>query len=79
LIPAVLAQLLIQFQRANVAEVGVVEVKDLSISDSLNRTARSIGRYVMSQAVADASGSLINIMIIVIRRCANPVCGTNAF
>jgi len=60
LIPAVLAQLLIQFQRANVAEVGVVEVKDLSISDSLNRTARSIGRYVMSQAVADATGSTGN-------------------
>ncbi|XP_016960247.1 ATP-binding cassette sub-family C member 4 [Drosophila biarmipes] len=58
LIPAVLAQLLIQFQRANVAELKVIDAKDLSISDSLNRTARSIGRYVMSQAVAEAGGTV---------------------
>ncbi|XP_043656868.1 ATP-binding cassette sub-family C member 4 [Drosophila teissieri] len=56
LIPAVLAQLLIQFQKTSVPEVRNINLNDVSISDSLNRTARAIGN-VLSQAVAASGGS----------------------
>ncbi|KAH8383276.1 hypothetical protein KR009_007659 [Drosophila setifemur] len=55
LIPAVLAQLLIQFQKAPVAEV--VRLNELSLPESLNRTARSIAIHMLNQAVANANGA----------------------
>ncbi|EDW33917.1 GL21974 [Drosophila persimilis] len=53
LIPAVLAQLLLQFQKLP----SPTPVKEISLTETLNRTARSIGHFVLSQAVADASGA----------------------
>jgi len=48
---------LIQFQKTPVAQLRNIDVNDISISDSLNRTARAIPNYVLSQAVANSSGS----------------------
>ncbi|XP_017091987.2 ATP-binding cassette sub-family C member 4 [Drosophila bipectinata] len=57
LIPAVLAQLLIQFQKNPAPVKEANRSNDLSLSDSLNRTARSVGKYLVARAVADANGA----------------------
>ncbi|XP_017085489.2 ATP-binding cassette sub-family C member 4 [Drosophila eugracilis] len=60
LIPAVLAQLLIQFQKAPVSEDRQIALNASSVSDSLNRTARAIGKYVMSRTVAVSTNNTIS-------------------
>ncbi|KAH8278513.1 hypothetical protein KR018_004323 [Drosophila ironensis] len=56
LIPAVLAQLLIQFQKAPVAEV--TRSDDLRLADALNRTARSIAGHMLSPAVSNGTSGV---------------------
>ncbi|KAH8336344.1 hypothetical protein KR059_002930 [Drosophila kikkawai] len=56
LIPAVLAQLLIQFQKAPISKAASV-MESMDSDWLVNRTARSVGQYMLARAVADASGS----------------------